>query len=411
MFHRKLVFALGTYGILLNCCPIKAEPTAMTGPNFRFVLAPAGLTARTGYSLMGEAGENTVRINGTIGCQLDPNQRLKLSVDQLYQKLSYQFNSGKIHRWVNQIAGGGSYQYFLNDYLLDSIDIGGWYSNSRSRKLPPLLISSGETTSSTIFRNIAGAEAWHASLGTTILPWYGATFGLEATYDHVEYKTEAKSHQLVAGAGFTFNLNQRLCDELDLNIRGDWLKPYQHIGGSMQWKFPSSYGNVLVGIYGDYTHGTNGLPNCTSFGLQLIMAFGNSSYASPFYTTYCIKDKTRPRQDLLEWIADPAVLMPIVLSKADECNPPSSVVLPNVIVDLGPYSLDVSDAFIKGNCNAISYSAVGLPPDAAINETTGVITGVNLGLFTTPFNVNIFANCTCGNASSSFVLTYESLIP
>ena len=406
MLQKIIAIAISTLGL---CIFLYAEePTATTGPNVRLIFAPKQLTSQTGFALMGEVGEKMGRINATLGYQIGPSQRLKLSIDQLAQKLTYNFYNGNADAWVRQIAGGFGYKYLLNDYYVDSIDAGGWYSNSPNIKLSPLTVPSG-TTSRIFERRVSGSEAWHGYLGTTLLPWPCGSIGLAAVYDHVHYTKKTFQAKAVSGAGLAIDFNQRLFSCLDLGIKGDILQPYQHVGGVLNWTCRTGYGNVIVGLYGDYTQGRKGLPNDVSYGIQFNMAFGNSNYLSPFYGRCCVRDKTRPRQDLFDWIADPAVLMPIVLAIADQCNPPAATALPDTTVGLGPFAINVSSAFLSGRCFSVKYSAKGLPPGATINEDSGVISGTNIGLFSNSFNVTVTGSCICGAATSSFLLTYESL--
>lgn len=389
--------------------PLTGEPTTTTGPNIRLILAPKQLTSQTGFALMGEVGEKMARVNATIGYQIGMCQRLKLSVDQLSQRLTYDFANGSKQCWVSQIAGGAAYRYYLDDEWFDSIDAGGWYSNAKNRTLSDEIIL-GETTSRAFQRRIAGSEAWHIYAGTTIFPWSCATLSLAAVYDHVDYRRNTFRDTAVSGAGFALDFSQRLFNRFEVSLKGDWLQPYQHVGGALNWTMPCAYGDVIVGVYGDYTQGRKNLPNDVSYGIQLNLAFGNSCYLSPYYKDCCIRDKTRSKQDLLEWIADPAVMMPIVLAITDECRPPSVVTLPDVTVDLGPYAINVAAAFAAGDCFAVRYSATGLPPDAFIDAESGIIFGTNLGLFSAPFTVTVTGECVCGSATSSFVLTYETII-
>lgn len=406
MVNKKMIAAAYLF---MGCAGLVGDEYTTTGPNVRVILAPKQLTSQTGIAIMGEAGEKMTRVNATVGYQVGCNQRLKLSIDQLCQKLTYDLFNGKKGAWVQQIAGGGSYKCFLNDCIFDSIDFGGWYSNAPNRSLSPVSVVDG-STARVFKRKISGSEAWHGSAGTTLFPWAGSSLCLAAVYDHVEYHRRALQGKVVSGFGVAIDFNQRLFNRLDFNLKGDILKPYQHVGGTLNWMIPSSYGDVYVGIYGDYTHGRKGLPSDTSFGVQFDLAFGNSCFLAPFYKKYCMRDKSRPRQDLLDWISDPAVLMPIVLAVADECSPPRAFSLPDVFIeDFGPYTINVSGAFLSGGCRVLQYSAKGLPPGAVINATTGVISGMNLGVFTSSFNVTVMADCICGAATSTFELTLESL--
>lgn len=405
---RKMTTAL----CLLGASTIaSAEPTTTTGPNVKLIIAPRQLTSQTGFALMGEVGEKMARVNATLGYQIGLHQRLKLSVDQLVQKLKYDFFLGDKSVWMQQIAGGASYKYFLDDYgcWFDSIDAGGWYSNAPNRKLSSITLTTSDTTTRTFERMVAGSEAWHAYLGATLFPWEGATLGLAAVYDNVEYRRETFSDRNVSGIGFSFDFGQRLYEFVDLTFRGDFLQPYQHVGGDLNWTFPTPYGNAIVGLYGDYTRGKEGLPNNTTFGIQINLAFGSTDCLPSFYQGCCSRDNSRPRQDLLEWLADPAVKMPIVLAIAEQCTPPVAGLLPDVIVDLGPYAVDVSTAFLGGQCRGVRYSASGLPPESFIDVDSGIIFGTNLGLETTPFNVTVKCECICGSTTSSFILTLENL--
>jgi hypothetical protein len=384
-----------------------AEPSTTMGPNARLIIAPRQLTSQTAFAIMGEVGEKMARVNATLGYQIGMRQRLKLSVDQLCQKLKYDFYNGSKEAWVQQIAGGASYKCFLDDCFFDSVDAGGWYSNAPSRRLSSFVLQE-ETTARLFERRIAGGEAWHAYLGTTVFPWSCASLSIAAVYDHVDYHKKTVKDKTVDGMGFSVDFSQRIFDGVDFNLRGDILQPYQHVGGALNWTVATCYGDVVTGIYGDYTHGRKGLPNNTIFGVQINLAFGDGGQLPSFYKDCCARDSSRPRQDLLEWIADPAVMMPIVLAIADQCTPPSAAALPDIFVDFGPYAINVSGAFMGGQCLGTKYSASGLPPDAFIDDN-GVIFGTNLGLFSTPFNITVTTECVCGSASSSFVLTMETL--
>lgn len=396
---------------LVGCCAslFGEEPTAVTGPNFRLQVAPKQLTSLTSFSAMGEIGERLARVNATIGYQIGRNQRLKLSVDQLAQKLTYDFINGKKSAWVQQIAGGFAYKYFLDGCLIDSVDVGGWYSNSSNRRLSSFVVVDG-TTAQVFKRRIAGAEGWHGSIGSTIFPWDCGSLGLAVVYDHVDYRRQALEHKTVSGFGCAIDFRQRIYSSLDLIVKGDLSPVYQHVGGALNWTFPCLFGDAMAGLYGDYTHGLKGLPNDASFGVQVNLAFGDGRFVAPFYKSCCVRDKTRPQQDLLEWIADPAVMMPMVLTMADQCFPPSAAALPDVFIeDFGPYSIDVSGAFLGGGCMSVEYSAKGLPPNSFINGRTGVIFGTNFGVFSAPFQVTVMAECVCGVATSTFELTLENL--
>lgn len=145
------------------------EPTATTGPSVRLILAPKQLTSCTGFALMGEIGQKTARVNATLGYQIGSSQRLKLSVEQLTQKLTYEYVNGKTEAWVRQIAGGAGYKYLLDDYYVDSFDLGGWYSNAPNKTLSPFVITTG-TTSQSFERYVAGSQAWHGYAGMTVFP-------------------------------------------------------------------------------------------------------------------------------------------------------------------------------------------------------------------------------------------------
>lgn len=397
-------------------------------PDFRFHFSPIPISDKSAVAFLGDAGRHNYRINGTLGYFFTDFLRVKVSGEYLTQKIGYNFSTGRTHRWVHQTSAGMAYQYLFNESWINNAELTGYVSFSPSRALRDLQCF----TLTKVQRNIAGANAWGLSLGTTLLPWNCATFKILVDYDHVQYRRELNPHLYVIGPGVSFEFNQALIFNLNIDLRMQYRQPFNYYKALLNWN-PTIYtndwpkffqGNWNVGFFWEYTHGKSNLPNATTYGFELsydLCAKRQSYYPrTTYYPAHCDEHGTfapsfeqssatsyAPSCELASWVYEPAVFFPIVLAIADElvtqpCRRPVSFFIPDqVISGIETYTLDVSGHFVSPFRERLRFSATGLPHESVIDPRTGIISGFN------PANENVYtvtitAYSDCGCTSQTF---------
>ena len=320
---------------------------------------------------------------------------------------------------MHQSAVGGKYKYLIDCRWFDSIELGGTYSYAPSRKLRdfvcPQITSSTLITNKTVSRHIAGSHAYSISGGATLLPWCDAWLTADLVYDHVEYDRKFHHHkETVAGIGATFRLTQRFLNDFDLILTADFRRPFNYSEALVNWTTCTNCGVLDLGVFAGYTEGKSHLPNSSTYGIQLGYSFGPES-CQPLCCDPC---DPCCDQELICWLATPAVRMPQVLAISDQrvtvtnspvCDPPTSVPLPNQFLpSFSTLTFDTSPYF-NGNGNTITYSLSGLPVGFTIDPVTGIITGANPNPFENlTFQGTVTATTSCGFTSETFFLTLEA---
>jgi hypothetical protein len=366
------------------------------GPVFRAVFGDDELFWDDfAFGWLGEAGPNNVRANGTVGYIIDPFNRVKIGAEFLNQRLRYQFASGNTHRWVNQWALGGQYQYLLCDPWIKSLDFDGYYSFANCKSLSHDRLPD----TSRVCRRIAGSDAFGGSLGTTLYPWECGALSLGVGYDWVRYDKKFNHHRTVSGIGGIIGLQQQILDCLSLNLVGEFKRPYNYGEALLNWSCPVSCGILGVGLFGNHTDGKRKLPSSTSYGIQLTFTWDEQAGCQEFD---CCPS------EFAAWVRAPAVYRPIVLAVPEErvihCTPPISTTIPNTIAAIAaaPFFYDVSP-FFNGEGLPLMFSATGLPAWASIDPATGIITGspeAPDGFFT----VTVTGTTACSSTSQTFII-------
>ena len=148
--------------ILLMILPIsnmQAESDHHTKDNNfyvgRFYLTPVFVAQNTALSLSGEGGPKSYRVDGTIGFIACERHRFKVGGEFLGEKLKFEFNNKTIHRWVQQYAVGGKYEFLFIEGCswLRGFDISGYYLNAHRETL-----KSNKGKNVTHFKRIAGSS-------------------------------------------------------------------------------------------------------------------------------------------------------------------------------------------------------------------------------------------------------------
>lgn len=376
-------------------------------PEVKFTLIPRGVTENSAVAFLAEAGRRNLRFNGTFGLLVDCENRCKVSGEYLQQKLGYNYTTGRARRWVRQVALGAAYEHdFCNPYITSG-EVSGYLSYAPNRHL-----SSEECNGFLYSRRIAGSIAYGFEIGSTIKLWPCAFFFLDANYDSVNYRRKYHSHKHVQGFGGSIGFHQQFYESVGFDLRAEFRRPFNFYRASLSWSHPQ-YTGLTIGIFGSHTRGKSNLPSNTMAGIEL-----NYVFSDLFKTDQCNNSCSSIfcNPELACWVTTPAIYLPEVLAIAEEravrlCSLPISVAIPNVSLTVaGPYVINVAPYFASPDGSPLLFAAEGLPPGAAIDPVTGVISGVaTSGL--TPFVVTVFATNDCGTVNQSFLLSFCSTIP
>ena len=358
-------------------------------------------------ALLGEIAPRNFRGSTTYGVYFTPTQRFKISGEYLTQNLDFHFSSGHHKKWVSQAAVGAEYQYLLNNRCFKSIEMGTAYSHA--------------------FRthhHISDSNASLSFLGTTARLWTCAFLSLAGEYDWVEFDRKHRHDKSSNGFGGSVDFVQQFGKDFSLNLGAQFREPFNSYQGLLNWNHRFSQCNLDIGVFGNLTEGHDGVRDIRTVGLQLGISFGpkpktcgrsvemSASGRNCYARQYC---------DVSQWVASPAVYVPIVLVIADEKKPSPSMncngqapTLTGAPLDIffSPIppvnSVDTSVAFASSL--PLTYSlvidpATPLPPGdtLTIDPTTGLLTATNLGTHAT-INISITATNACG-ASVTLVTT------
>ena len=136
-------------------------------------------------------------------------------------------------------------------------------------------------------------------------------------YDYVHYQLkyhqESTTKQTRAGFGATLGLQQLLSNHLLLNVLVSPRELYDQYGLSVNYLLPSAPGTrLLLGVDAKYTKNFNQQANDKRLGLDLSFSWGGSKNAGGLSLSL-------PQSDnLLSWVAKPAVHMSSVLAVVDQ---------------------------------------------------------------------------------------------
>lgn len=389
--------------LLFWICCIAALPLWATENNLAptvkviFNLPPMGDS--NAFSLLGEFGRKNIRGSGTYGVYINRCNRLKFTGELLLQDLRYHFNDGSQKKWVTQYAVGGAYQYlFLHD-LVQSIDFSAAFAHAFSRNV---------TTTSVFPARIASTDAVLSSLGSTINLWDCGYFSYALNYDYVKYLRRYENKRLSSGFGASLNYLQYIPHDFTLDLSAEFRRPFYYYSGLLNWHHDFLKWGLDCGVYVNYTNGRRGVPNALVGGLQLGFTFGSDSkrccrsapsQQTPSFTNRC---QTDAFCSLSTWAASPAIYMPMVLAIKDQqsCQAPTSTAIPNQTVSTN-FSFATAPYFTS--LTPLTFSASGLPATAAINPSSGIISG--LGVASGTYTVTVTASNACGSTSQTFTLT------
>ena len=326
----SIVFTLIGALLYLNTA-YSSQPTTFLGPTIRTGYTNT-LTNTTAYSVAGEVGAKNYRVDGTLGWKIRNDQRLKITGEYLWQKITYNFFAGNTQQWVNQGAVGAAYEYDLPGYALKpQLDLSGYYSHAPSKNLNTVsgtLVNSGGVLQNFVdARRIAGSNAGGVAPGITIHPWQGAKVGADLNYDNVSYNKNGAPSQNAKGFGGTARFDQALTKDVDLGLVAGNRQQFNNYQANLNWTKDSSAGEWVWGVGAAYTAGKNTLPSTYNVVATVKFLVDQKTPAAQpihrdanFKDVY--KDEVPPVQpvfdDFKKWTSDPAIYMPQVLAITDE---------------------------------------------------------------------------------------------
>ena len=300
-----------------------SHPTTFLGPSAKGAFTTT-INSDTAYSVAAEVGVKNFRAGGTVGWELQANQRLKLSAEYLWQKLNYSFFAGNTQQWVKQGALGVDYQYDLGFTYNPQFDLRSYLAYAPNKSLHSLsgtfINNAGVSQAFMDNRQIAGSSAFGLSPGITIEPWIGTKVGANANYDNVRYDKKHSPNQDAKGFGVTVHLDQALSEDVNLGLLASVRQPYNNYQASLAWANAPYMGDWIIGIDGAYTSGKNTLPSSYNVGLTASYAFDQRcDKGKPArYKGMKAAVDVRVHDNLLAWTATPAGHMPEVLAVPDE---------------------------------------------------------------------------------------------
>lgn len=303
-----------------NTCSHSRKKTCTSlSPTLRIVLNPCNISQESAVSFLGEFGVRNLRLNGTVGMNLFKDNRLKVSVDYLKQQLGYNFSSGNTHQTINQFAIGGTYEYYLDCWKIANVEATLFYSRAKGHTLSNVTCVS---PSSTLSRHIAGGRDYGLSFGGYMLPWQCAKAGVFVYYDFVMYRKKFSTDRVVQGPGIGFSFGQKLYYNLEYDCRAEFRTPFLYYFGLLNWNsnYLRRYGDLKIGIFGSYTSGNSGLPDCSCIGVQLSFNFGccNPCLSTSNCNNPCTQSCYKSCPTLCDWTEIPAVYVPEVLAITEQ---------------------------------------------------------------------------------------------
>jgi len=311
------------------------------------------LNPTNAFALELDGGKAERRAGVTWGHVLTPNQRFKVTAENLSQKMNFDFDSGQVSKWVSQNAIGGTYEYLLSNKFVKDLNLNAYYSKANSKDLGYKdFIQSNHRWRN--YRRIAGATDKSGSMGIDVSPAKSTLVGLKLNYDKIKYNTRYEnSNNDSSGLGATVSLHQLVNQHVQFSLLASDRKPYKDYQAEVDWLLHSAPGTQLqLGLIGERIDGNLGLPNDNRVGLNLSYSWGGNSNQS---ATFSDPAPNNDASGLKDWTNTPAIHMSQVLAIKDQKT-----------VDMGVVSKPAG----KTNDDGFYWNK-SIHPDSAIIEKNG----------------------------------------
>lgn len=409
-----LITTLFFAGIVSASIPNNSHPTTFLGPILKGSYTNT-YNNTTAYSVLGEAGVQNFRLGGTVGFVVQNNQRLKVSAEYLFQKITYPFFVGNTSQWVNQGAVGAAYQYDFDAgwWIVPQFNLSAFYSHAPSKSLGTetgvFTNRLGVQQNFVDMRRIAGSNAAGIAPGVGFSLWQGSEAGLDLNYDSVRYDKRYSPNEDAIGFGGTARFTQMMTNSISLGLLAAVRKPFNNYQADIGWNMQG----VIFDVMGAYTAGKNTLPSTWNVGVSADYVL--DQMPTPTMQRQLAKNFVAkfPTAQLTQWVATPAVYLPQVLAIPDEkvsfsnvcqaplvvgilgnLNPVTSVTtVPTAQVFSGQGPLTFSVAFTSDN----PTSSTVVINQAGFVRITPFIGGTDVLL-----TITVTATNVCGSASTTF---------
>ena len=272
------------------------------------------INSNNAYAIEADLGVKSNRLNLTLGHAISPNNRIKLTVERLAQKQSFDFDSGSIDHWVCQYASGAEVQHLLGMGVLNNVAIGGYYARALDKTLDPVIYDVAGSPWIN-YRHIAGASSKGFNTSIGIRPWKTGIVTLTGYYDWVHYhnRYESVSASDSSDLGFGFALNQYISTSIQGNFSYVNRATYKTIEAGIQW-FHNIFHqtrSLAFSISGSHSSSDNvSHDNSLTIGIQYYFKPIQNIYRIPEFHVAALKN----------WTIKPAVRMDQVLVAADQMS-------------------------------------------------------------------------------------------
>jgi hypothetical protein len=261
------------------------------------------------------AGEEN-RIDATWAHQWNDQQRTKLSIERLSQKLDFSYDSGDTQEWVAQYGAGAGYQYFLNDSWLNNIELSTYYARAEDKSLDNVVYTDSDGDQALNYRHIAGATSEGLASTFNVLPWQNSLLGLGLNYDKVFYhnKYDDVDSDDRSGFGFTVSLEQLMTKHIKLALSASQREVYDDYEAKLSWLTHSIANTAMeFSLTGERTIGQDSSPNDSRVGIEASYYLDDDAYRAG----YAISSEA-DRSNLAAWAGKSLAYMDMVIAAADQ---------------------------------------------------------------------------------------------
>jgi hypothetical protein len=251
-------------------------------------------------------GENVNRVNLTYGAEIGEKSRLKLTGERLSEKKDYGFATGSQEKWDGQNAVGADYAYNLDQYLINDVGLGGYYTHSGSKYLEAQ--QNGFKDRNFYQNEIFGAHSGNLHADASAHLWLNSRLTAGVDYDAVNFSNTDDVD--VNGFGGHAKLEQLIIPSLKLTLDTQYRQSEHSYKGSLGWLVSSPKGmQAEVEAFTSYVNDLATDNDYNQTGLALKFDFGVED-AHKVYNDLM----NGSRENLMDWTRDSAVRTTEVLS-------------------------------------------------------------------------------------------------
>lgn len=342
-------------------------------PDFRFGIEPYKWGECCATSGLFQIGMRDFRLNGTCAIQTTGEHLFKASAEYLRQKLGFGYDSGHIHKWVDQYALGGEGRLQLDCGYLEYLDLGVAYSHSPSKNLGRKL---AKNENSVVKRRIAGADFVSLEANSSKRIFRGAVSG-NLFYDWVQFDQKYQSTRTITGPGAGLSVYHPFIGTSVLHLACEVRRPFLFLQARIDTKARIGRQYLKAGAFIESTKGFSSIPSSTLFGFEFFIDIGGKPDRK-IVPVECSEISL-----VEQFAAAPAVLRPQVIAMADQekyvfCDLARIVQNSTTIqVPLGQVTVDFSNYFT--GTGPFVYVGTNLPQGLVLDPLTGILMGFNNG--------------------------------